>query len=371
MKSFSIVSPLDIRLDETEVPTPGPQELLIRVLATGICSTDIELYEGTMPYLRQGLSQFPLTPGHEWSGVVEAVGQDVSRPDGLSVGDTVVGDTAIGCGQCRSCLRGDYHLCRDRDEVGIIGRPGAMAEYLVMPRRHCYPVPPGISLKEAALVEPLATALEGVRKTSLAPGDRVAVVGDGTIGLLCAQVAAVSGGAQVTVVSIRSTFRSLIVGWGMELVDLTSDGHPDGSSLGGTFDAVFEATGQPEGLTTALSLVRPGGRIGVLSITGKPRVEIDMDLVVTRAVTLFGILGSPNAFTPALNLLASGKIDVSSLITHTFPFERAGEAFEFFRGGSGDRIKIVVSQEGGGRSTAPSGTLPSKTKPGAAPRPAS
>lgn len=346
MKSFSIVSPLDIRLVETELPTPGADELLIRVLATGVCSTDIELYEGTMPYIRQGLSRFPLTPGHEWSGVVEAVGAGVTSGDALSVGDLVVGDTAIGCGQCGDCLRGDYHLCDDRDEVGIIGRPGAMAEYLVMPRRHTYPVPSEISPKEAALVEPLATALEGVRKSTVFPGDRVAVVGDGTIGLLCAQVAAVSGGGQVTVVSIRSTFRDLVAGWGMELVDLTSQEHSEGAQLQGAFDVVFEATGHPEGLTTALSLVRPGGRIGILSITGKPRVEIDMDLVVTRAITLVGILGSPNAFVPALNLLSSGKVDVASLITHTFPFEKAGEAFEFFRGGSGDRIKIVVSREG-------------------------
>lgn len=348
MQSFTIVSPLDIRLVEKPTPTPGAEELLIRVLATGICSTDIELYEGTMPYIRQGLSHFPLTPGHEWSGVVESAGSAVpgvvSPEEAISVGDLVVGDTAIGCGRCRECLRGDYHLCGSRDEVGIIGRPGAMAEYLVVPRRHAYRVPPGVSPEEAALVEPLATAVEGVRKTSIAPGDRVAVVGDGTIGLLCAQVAAVSGGGQVTVVSIRSTFESLVNGWGMELIDLNSQEHVDGSRLGADFDVVFEASGHPEGLTTALALVRPGGRIGVFSITGRPRVEIDMDLVVTRAVTLVGILGSPNAFVPAIRLVSAGKVDAKSLVTHTFPFEKAGEAFEFFRRGTGDRIKIVVTR---------------------------
>ncbi len=178
MKAFRVNAPLQMKLEDVPMPTLNDDELLVRVKAVGICTTDVELYDGSMPYYREGLSKMPITIGHEWSGTVAAFGKHVK---GFEVGDLVVGDISIGCGKCQSCLRGLYHLCADRTELGVIRYDGAFAEYVKTEGKNVYKVPKGVSPEEAAVTEPAATALYGVRKTGIEPGDRVAVFGDGSI----------------------------------------------------------------------------------------------------------------------------------------------------------------------------------------------
>lgn len=342
MKAFRVNAPLKMDLEDIQLPEINDDEVLVRVKAAGICTTDIELYDGSMPYYKQGLSKMPITIGHEWSGIIAQTGKNVK---GLEIGDLVVGDISIGCGKCSNCLKGMYHLCDDRTELGVIRYDGCMAEYLKTEGKNIYKVPAGIKAEEAALVEPTATALYGVRKTHLDPGDRVAVFGDGSIGLLAAQIANCCGAGKVAVVARKEMHRDLVESLGLILIN-SSEGdlkEKIEEALRGPVDVVFEATGNAAAYKSAISIIRPGGKLCAMSITGISEIPIDMDYIVTRDITIIGMLASPNSFAPALELIAAGKVNVAACISHRYPFEQTVEALDFVRGKtSRDRIKVVI-----------------------------
>lgn len=345
MKAFRVNAPLQMDLEDVAIPELNDNEVLIRVKTAGICTTDIELYDGSMPYYREGLSKMPITIGHEWSGYVADLGKNVK---GFKIGDLVVGDISIGCGECQNCMSGSYHLCKDRTELGVIRYDGCMAEYLKTESKNLYKVPEGITPEEAALTEPTATALYGVRKTGLNPGDRVVVIGDGSIGLLAAQIIYYSGASKVCVVARKNIHKEKIEKWGMKLVN-SKEGNLKQQveiALDGQADVVFEATGNSDAYSDAIELVRPGGKICAMSITGKEKIPIDLDYVVTRDITIVGMLASPNSFAPALALMGAGKIDTAACISHKFKFEDTVKALEFVRKkASPDRIKVVIVHE--------------------------
>ncbi len=341
MKALRIHGPLDLRLEEVAVPSLGEDQVLVRVGAVGICATDIELFEGRMPYLRQGLTRLPLTPGHEWSGTVERIGEKVQS---LKAGDRVVGDISLGCGQCQSCLRGAYHLCERRTELGVIKADGAFAQYLRTLARHVYPFPPGLSFEEAAFAEPAATCLNALQRTGVKPADRAAVFGDGVIGFLTAQLCRCMGASHVVLIARKSEHEKVAEGLGITLVDSTKVeiARQVPEILGGNPEVVSECTGNPAVLNEAIHLTAPGGRLNALSITGSASVPVDVDYLVTRDIVMVGSLASPNAFPSALRMLASGALKVKPLISKIFPFAEAVEAFNYVRLRKGPRIKVLV-----------------------------
>jgi threonine dehydrogenase-like Zn-dependent dehydrogenase len=318
--------------------------VLVRTAAVGICATDLELFDGRMPYIRQGLTRLPLTPGHEWSGIVEEAGTDV---DNVRPGDAVVGDISVGCGQCHACLCGAYHLCERRTELGVIGEDGAFAQFLRTRARHVYPVPAGLSLEEAAFAEPAATCLNGLRRTGIGPGDRAAVFGDGVIGFLTAQMCRCMGASDVVLIARSMDHAAVARELGVALVDSSkADIQAEVPRiLHGRPEVVSECSGSPEALNDAIHLTAPGGRLNVLSITGSPSLTADIDYLVTRDLTMVGSLASPNAFAPALRLMASGALKVQPLISRIFPFGEAVQAFEFVRLRTEPRIKVLVVAE--------------------------
>ena len=341
MKAHRIYGPLDMRLEELDIPVINDNEVLIKVSYSGVCTTDRELYDGTMPYFEQGLSKRPMTPGHEWSGIIAEVGKDVQN---VKPGDLVVGDISIGCGKCINCLKGLYHLCDNRTELGIIRYDGSFAEYLKTEGKNVYKVPEGVSPKEAALTEPLATVLNAVQRTGINPGDNVIVFGDGPIGLLNAQLANHSGAPQVIVVGIKDVHKEKIEKWGLKFINSSKVNLEEEiiRIFGAKADIVFEDTGNAAAFDTAVKSVKPGGKICALSITGVPTIPVNLDYIVTRDITIVGVLASPNSFLPALNMMASKKVDVAGCISHEYPFEKAVEAFEYVRSSSADRIKVLV-----------------------------
>lgn len=346
MHAFRIVEPLKVEDQLVDIPQLEPHEVLIRVIATGICTTDVELYDGSMSYYRDGLSKMPLTAGHEWSGTVMEIGSAVS---GFEVGDLVVGDISIGCGKCRNCKRGKYHLCSNRTELGVIRYDGSMAEYLKTDGKNIYKVPEGITPDIAALCEPLATVLYAVRRTGIEPGDNVVIFGDGPIGLLNAQLAKICGAGKVAVVARKELHRKLIEEkWGLKLFNSKEcEIIPDICRYFGDYaDVVFEDTGNPDVINTAIQMTAPGGRLCALSLTGQDTVPFKLEYVTSRDITVYGVLASPNSFAPALNLMAGGQLDLEPIISHRFSFEQTPEALEFARTSHGQgRIKVLIEKD--------------------------
>jgi len=342
MKAFRIHGPLDMPLENVPTPEIGDDQVLVQVAVIGVCATDIELYDGRMPYIRQGLTKLPLTPGHEWSGRVAKIGRNVNH---VRPGDPVVGDISLGCGKCVNCLRGAYHLCADRTELGVSREHGAFAEHLRTEAKNVYRIPAGLSLEEAAFAEPAATCVNAMARTRVNPGDNVAVFGDGVIGFLSAQTALVLGASKVVLVARKSEHAKVAEDLGLTLVDAAKVDvlKEVPRLLGGLPEVVCECTGNPTVLDTAVHLTAPGGRINALSITGKELIPIDIDYVVTRDITLVGSLASPNAFPPTLRLLVAGRIKVKPLVSRVFPFAKTVEAFDYVRLRQGPRIKVLVT----------------------------
>lgn len=211
-----MTAPGQAEVAEVAAPRPHGGEVVVEVERAGVCGTDVELFHGTLAYVVEGATRYPIRPGHEWCGRVRAVGAGVDR---AWLGRWVVGDTMLGCGHCLRCRSGRHHVCADRTEIGVRGdQPGALAERLALPASALHAIPEVLSPAAGALVEPAGNALRAVRATGLSGGEEVLVLGAGTIGLLCAAFAAVHG-ARVTVADPRSEGLALADGFGAAGVD--------------------------------------------------------------------------------------------------------------------------------------------------------
>lgn len=283
------------------VPEPSPDEALVRVTLAGICNTDLEI--------TRGYANFRGVMGHEFVGVVE-------RSDRRDlVGKRVVGEINAACGSCRWCAAGLGRHCPSRTVLGIVGRDGAFAEYLVLPAVNLVEVPEGVSDRQAVFAEPLAACFEVPEQVHVEPGWRVAVLGDGKLGLLMAQVAALLG-CEVTAVGRHPEKLAVL---GRRGITTTSPAELDG----GAFDLVVECTGTAEGLAYAGGLARPRGTV-VLKSTVAGTSEITLAPFVVNEITVVGSRCGP--FGPALRALERGAVDVESLIAAEFPLSRGEEA---------------------------------------------
>mgnify|MGYP005836009555 CR=1 FL=1 len=342
MKVIRVVGPRELRLEEAPRPEPGPGEVLVRVAAVGICQTDLEIMSGVHGWIADGQSRYPLVPGHEWSGYVEALGEGVGH---LRIGDLVVGETGIGCGHCRWCLTGHYNVCPDVTEAGILGRDGAMREYHVQPAAfvHRYPAD---DPDTAALAEPATVAFYACQRGAVSPLDRVAVVGCGSIGLLCIQAARAFGARSILAVS-RSEVK-------LRLAERLGAGKAVSSALtdlaevvrevtdNEAFDVVIEAAGNAEAFNDAMQLC---GRLGRLVVVGYASPEAyghSLQTIIDREQTLIGVRGSPNVYVQTIDLMAAGRIQAAPLVSARYALDEYAAAFELAESRRPDVLKVLV-----------------------------
>ena len=333
----------DIRVETAPDPEPGPGEVLVRVRAAGICGSDLHGY-------RRGAagSGPPRTPGHELAGVVQALGLGV---EGLAAGQRVAVQPLVGCGACRYCRSGDYHLCPDLEHIGG-ARPGGFAELTVAPADRLYPLPDEISLDDAGLLDVFAVAVHALTCVPVEPAERVVVIGTGAIGLSIAQAAAAAGG-HVAVVGRREH--------PLQVAAETAAAHGIDSSRvdpvaavqqwtdGVGADVVFEAVGGNAGtLAQALQLAAPRGRIGAVGSFQEPQT-LDVRLGYRRELTLqwvwsYAHRGTRPEFAVALDMLARGQFQAEPLITHRYPLEQIADAFQVADDkAAAQSIKVLVN----------------------------
>ncbi|MEX0167949.1 zinc-dependent alcohol dehydrogenase [Streptomyces sp. LMG1-1-1.1] len=321
------------RLVARELPAPGPGEVRVRVAAAGICLSDRELYEGRRA---PGYVRYPVVPGHEWSGTVEAAGDGV---DPALLGRPCVAEGFRSCGTCERCRYGETSLCAAGYAETGFTEPGAFADHLVVPARLLHPLPEGVDLRAAALLEPAAVVAAAVRAGRPRPGERTAVVGAGTLGLLAVQWLAASSPAELTVVDPRSerAARALAFGATRTLTPSEADGDT------GRFDLVVETAGAPTTAASSCLLARRGGRVVLTGMfaagaTGIDPVHLSVSQLEVRSV--FG--ASSAAWADAVRALTLGLLDPAPLVTHTFPLERFGEALALVGGGDPATGKVLL-----------------------------
>jgi threonine dehydrogenase-like Zn-dependent dehydrogenase len=333
-----------------DVPVPDrPGEALVRILAAGVCNTDLEIV--------RGYAEFRGTLGHEFVGTVER-----AEDEGL-VGARVVGEINCGCGRCYLCRGGDPRHCPNRTVLGIVGRDGAMAEHVSLPPGNLLRVPENVPTSHAVFAEPLAAACEILEQVAIAPGARVALVGDGKLGQLIGQVLTTTG-ARVTAFGRHAAKLELLASRGVETA-LSSDAvDGDGrarADLRAGYDVVVEASGAGTGLALAQQLVRPRGTI-VLKSTIHGEVTFDATSLIVNEVTLVG--SRCGRFEKALALLVSGGVSVERLISRRMPIS-AGAAVHDAAAEPGV-LKVIVEmggeegrrEEEGGRREEEPRTLP-------------
>ncbi|WP_421726475.1 zinc-dependent alcohol dehydrogenase [Bauldia sp.] len=344
MKRIRVEGPNQVALEDADTPQIGPEDVLIRVRATGICGSDVAIVHGHMPYFTRGLAHYPVTPGHEWVGEVVAVGDAVA---GFDEGDHVVGECSVGCMACDRCLAGNYHHCEHRTETGILNRDGAFAEYIGFPSLFLHRIDKAVDLKAAALVEPTAVAFNGVKAADISPRDYLAIHGDGPIGLLILMVAKAFGAKKVAVVGATPSRLAMADKLGADIViDATKDDVPAALASAGDGalpDVAMEASGVPAAATMAINTVSPGGRVVVQGLfDGRAMPDFDMDHVVINEIAMRGALGSPNIWPDVIALIEAGRVDPAAIVTHALPLDQFEAGLE--TASNRDGIKVVVTQ---------------------------
>ncbi len=349
MKAIVIEGPGQVRLAEMALPAPGPGEVLIRSRAVGICGSDVELYQGTRP---EGFYRYPLVPGHEWSGEVAAIGEQVPW---LSVGDRVVAEGILSCGTCPNCRAGLTNLCQaGYDEIGFT-RPGGLAEYVLVPARQVHRLPHDASFQEAALLEPTAVVAQAFLHITLQAAETVVVIGDGTIGLLAVQLLHLFSPAALVLAGSHD--ERLAIGRRLGATHTINSKRDDveqvvlGLTQGRGADLVFEGGSRAAGVELSLRLARRGGRVILEGIAGAgAHLNLESDTFVLKHLALQGIFGASSAaWAYAVQLFSAGLLQLAPLITHRFALPEYEAALNIVMARREGALKVLLIHDESGR----------------------
>ena len=334
--SVVVVRPEEFVLEERPVTLPGPGEVLVRVGATGICGSDVELFEGTRPaaYVR-----YPVVPGHEWSGTVVALAEDVAGA-GLEIGDPVVAQGFRNCGRCPRCREGATNLCEAGYAETGFTHPGAFSGYVTVPARLVHRLRAGADLEAAALLEPSACVVEGVRAAAPAVGARVAVIGTGTLSLVACQVLSAYSPSELVLVGDSPGGRELGVAWGATRCVGAAEAAEPGWTC--EADVVFEAGTRPTSARIAIAAARRGGTVILEGIPAGP-AEGDLAEIVLKHLHVQGIFGaSAAAWEHVVAMFNAGLLDLRPLVSHRYALSDVASALATLRDRPSDLRKVLL-----------------------------
>jgi L-iditol 2-dehydrogenase len=344
MKALLLSKYNQLEMTDYPVPTPELGEVLVRVAACGICGSDVHGYDGS-----SGRRIPPIVMGHEAAGTIAALGGDIVN---LAENERVTFDSTISCGACEFCKRGELNLCNHREVIGVscgdYRRAGAFAEYIVVPSRIVYRLPPSISFPEAALLEAVAVAVHAVSLAESVPKRTALVLGAGTIGLLCLQALRVAGCSRIFVADIDPSRLGLAKEFGATTVlspKLEFAKQVSQLTGGEGVDLVVEAVGRNETVSTAIDAVRKGGTV-ILVGNISAEVTLPLQKVVTRQIRLQGSCASAGEYPRAIELMASRAINVKPLITAVAPLEEGPEWFKRLHAREPGLTKVVLTPGG-------------------------
>lgn len=345
MKALVLEGPGEFSIGQIPVPEPGPNQVLCRVRAATICGTDAHLIRGDYPGFWP--PDYPFTPGHEWAGEVVALGEGAGAL-GWSVGDRVGGTSHDACGFCQKCVEGRYNLCDNYGSTDVHRHyghnwQGAFAEYVVHGIKSVFHLPDTLDFVQGALLDSASVALHTANRGRIRPGDLVAVVGPGPLGLLAADAARAAGAGRVIVVGRGE--RLVKAGeMGFETVDYTEH-DPVTAVISSTgclgVNVALDCAGVPDSFRWAIAMLRRGGRAAAVGI---PIDDVDMSLqdLVLYEKELVGVRASAGEMRHVIPLVADGRIRVKELHTHTFSLDDFGEALDTFNERRGGALKIVL-----------------------------
>jgi D-arabinitol dehydrogenase (NADP+) len=327
MKCSIIQKPRQLSLAEREIPQPGRNEIQIKVMASGICGTDLHIFNG------EYLGSYPVIPGHEFSGVVTAVGDETQR---FKVGERVAVEPNIACDNCSNCLNNRQNFCDNWQAVGVT-LPGGMEQYVVAPEKAAFDIGE-LPFEQAAFMEPLSCAVHGIERARIGLADRVAILGAGPVGNLLLQLARSQGAAQVTVLENNPGRAELARQMGADVVvnrleDLQQ----------AYYDVVIEATGVIPLMNRSIDFARKGGTILLFGVPPSGRnLELDAFKIFQSELRLLSSYTSVRNSHQAIHLLQSGQVKVEALISHRLPLEELEKGLEMIEKHDPQVKKVII-----------------------------
>jgi 2-desacetyl-2-hydroxyethyl bacteriochlorophyllide A dehydrogenase len=326
MKAAVLNNTADLSIQDLPDPTPESGEIVIAVTLAGVCGTDYSLYHGKFGV------PLPVVPGHEGMGIVKEIGPGVSN---VTVGQRVVIQPNFACWDCDTCSSGMDNICSEKIRLGL-DTNGVFAQYVKVPSRYAWPVPEGVDDKTAAMAEPLAVAAHAVKILPPSEGDRILIIGAGVIGLLTLLLVKIEG-VQVTVSDILTEHLSLAGEMG---ADATFQVGSDKELKPSSFDLIYETSGTPSGLADAIEVSAPGGRIALLGLPGNDH-PVSTSQIVRKELSISGSMIYTDEFPEVLELLQTGRVDPSPLISGLIGLDDLDDAIKNFN--APDRYKVLVS----------------------------
>ncbi len=344
MKALLLTEYKEMQVTDVDAPEVGADDVLVQVEACGICGSDIHGYDGST-----GRRIPPLVMGHEAAGIVIATGENVTD---LPEGTRVTFDSMVSCGECHFCRQGDGNLCDNRMVLGVscgeYRRHGAFAEQISVPRRIVYTLPDTLPFEHAALVEAVSVAVHAANVTQITLGDTAVVVGAGMIGLLTIQAVRAAGATQVIAVDLNDKRLSVAKELGADVVlrgdqvDVPAEVRKLTAGRGA--DVALEVVGATPTINTAIESVRKGGSVTLVGNVS-PKIELPLQSVVTREITLRGTCGCNGEYPQCIDLMNRGIIKVEPLITAKISLNDAPQWFERLHAGDPDQMKVAVQPQ--------------------------
>jgi 2-desacetyl-2-hydroxyethyl bacteriochlorophyllide A dehydrogenase len=327
MKAAIITGINQISVENVDDPKCGDREVMIEVAAAGICGTDLHILEGEFA------PTLPIIPGHEFAGTVVEIGKAVTE---YKVGDKVAVDPSLHCGECFFCKRGRGNLCLNWGAIGVTKQGGA-AEYVAVPVKNLYLLPPEIELKNAGLIEPLSCAVRGYDVLPRIPGSHYLIYGSGTMGLMMMELARRNGASTVSMVDVNKERLETAKKLGIHKVATSADEFemPYG------WDVVIDCTGVEKAIQDAIGRTMPGGTFLQFGVANeKAKVEINPFWIYNKEITIAGSMAVLHSFERAGEFLANGALNADVMISHRFPLDDYPKAVEMFKSGIGRKITI-------------------------------
>lgn len=347
MKAITVYAPKEAKMEHIEKPTPNDDMMVIKVHRTGVCATDLSIYSGESSFIRSGEITLPCRFGHEWAGVVESVGENVTD---FKPGDRVYSDNFVSCGKCDACKDGKYMECKDTRSVGTIKCwDGCYAEYMYMPERHVFHLPDELTMDEGALIEPASIAYDAFKGVTLNKNQTVVVIGTGAIGMISVWLAKYYGAGKVILVGRNEGKMAVSKKVG---ADYTVNNRSENAvervkelTNGKGADMVIETAGAESALLQSIDMVARFGRISVVSFYEKELNNVPIDKLVHGCVSIVGAAGCDGNAQGVCEIMCKNPVKLSPIISHHVPFENALDVFENISKYNDEKIKIMIDFE--------------------------